>query len=158
MNTRKATTKSSKKRYQDLGVTLLEALIVMSLIGISSGIAVSNLRKLNTASQNAAANVTSYVKQVRARAISSTLAYKIRPSTSTKLISETAANCNAVTWTADNRNSLKLPTGTSVVDTTWDICFNSRGFPDGNLDIKVRETNGTLRKVEIMLGGATRTT
>ena len=144
-------------RHKLLGITLLEILIVISLVGISSGIAVSNLRQLNTGSQNAAAYVTSFIKQVRARAIAATLAYRIRPSSSTELISESAVNCNATTWTADTRNKLKLPTSTSLLDTTWDICFNSRGFPDGNLEIKVRELNGTVRTIEIMLGGATRT-
>lgn len=139
------------------GITLIEVMVTVALIGIGMGVAVSNLRQLNTESQNAAAYVTGFVKQVRARAIASTLAYRIRPSSSAQLISETAKNCTETTWTNDPANKLNLPTGTSVVDTTWDLCFNSRGFPDGNLEIRIRETNGSLRRVEVMLGGATRT-
>lgn len=148
-------TKQSARKYQ-LGFTLLETMIVLGLASIIAGIAVSNLRQLNSDSINASAYLVSFVKQVRARAIASTLAYKIRPTSSGTIISETSTTCAGTTWTADSRNRLSLPAGTTLLDTSWDICFNSRGFPDGNLEIGVRETNGNSKKVEIMLGGATR--
>lgn len=149
-----------KLKYQrnnrTLGITLLEVMITLGIVGILSGIGISNLRQLNTESQNASAYITSFIKQVRARAIAATLAYRIRPTTSSYLIAESASNCSAATWNLDSRNQLLLPAGTSLSDTSWDICFNSRGFPDGNLEIQVRENNGMTRTVEIMLGGATR--
>ena len=149
--------KSSVKGYSQLGMTLLEVLVALGLATIMSGIAVANLRQLNSESKNASAYMTSFIKQVRARAIASTLAYRIRPTSANYLISESSTTCSGTIWSADSRNRLSLPLSTRLLDTSWDICFNSRGFPDGNLEISLREANGATDKVEVMLGGATRT-
>ncbi len=138
------------------GLTLLELLVTLSLVLILGGIAIPQMMQFNSASQNAAALIASFSKQVRAKAIASTSAYRMKPSGSGTLITEYAINCNSSTWTADIKNRLYLPNNSSLVGTNWDICFNSRGLPDGNLEITVREQTGGTKTVEIMLGGATR--
>jgi prepilin-type N-terminal cleavage/methylation domain-containing protein len=141
---------------RQMGFTLLELIVTMSLFLIIGGIAVPQLSQMNSASRNAADSVASFSKQVRARAIASTSAYKMRPSGSGRIITEFATNCSSATWSADQKNKLILPSNTYLLDSTWDLCFNSRGFPDGNLEIDIREQNGNTKTVEIMLGGATR--
>ena len=138
------------------GFTILELIVTLSLALIIGGIAVPQMSKLNSASHNAADLIASFSKQVRARSIASTAAYRMKPSGNSRIITEYSTSCSSTTWSEDSKNKLILPSNTYLLDSTWDLCFNSRGFPDGNLDILIRDQNGNRKTIEIMLGGATR--
>jgi hypothetical protein len=51
---------------------------------------------------------------------------------------------------------LTLPSGAYLFDTSWSFCFNSRGLPDANIEIELRDVGGANRIVEVLLGGAVR--
>lgn len=148
--------RSYNGRRSEAGISIVEILTTLTLTGVILGIGILNFRKVEDAGVTGAAELSSFIKQVRARAISSTSAYKLTATTTTYLTTQYAKSCTSATWSSDNRVTLKMPTGASVTSTSWSVCFNSRGFPDANTTIGVRNTAGDLKNVEIMLGGAVR--
>jgi prepilin-type N-terminal cleavage/methylation domain-containing protein len=137
------------------GFTLFELVFTIGLISVLLGVAVVNLRGLNGAADSGAAEVVGFLKQVRARAMASTSAYKVAPSSSGQLVVTYGNVCSAAT-TTDGALILKLPTGATFNSTSWNVCFNSRGFPDQSPSIALQDTNGVNKTVQIYLGGAIR--
>jgi Tfp pilus assembly protein FimT len=135
---------------------MIETLVVLSLIAISLGYAVSNLNQYNDPLQNGSAAIMGYIKQARARAVARTMAYHIAPSSSTRILSSSSSSCSDMTLTADNTLTLDLPSSTSLPDTSWSLCFTSRGLSDSNLVIDVQDQDGNTRSLEVVLGGAVR--
>ena len=68
----------------------------------------------------------------------------------------TAANCSATTWTSDPDVQLELHDGVTFADTSWTVCFSSRGISDTNLVITLSHPHSGTRDVELLLGGTTR--
>lgn len=138
------------------GFSILELLTVTSLGVILSGVAVLDLRKFDDPLQNSAAQISSLMKQARAQAISSTSAYTVHPTSANHLVSERGTSCSDASPVNDPHLALELPSGAALSDTTWTVCFNSRGMPDGNIDIPLQDVGGESRTVEVLLGGAVR--
>jgi Tfp pilus assembly protein FimT len=138
------------------GFSLVELLVVMGLTMILIGIAVTNLKQLDNPLQNGAAQLLGFIKQVRAKAISSTSAYVIQPFSSTRLITRHGTTCSDPNMTADSRAVLDLPSGAHLTSTNWNLCFSTRGFPDANIEIQLQDVGGSNKTVELMLGGAVR--
>jgi len=138
------------------GFSLLEMLATLSLMGVLSAIAVSNIKELDDPLKNATAEAIGFMKQVRARAISTTSAYEIYPTSTTSIVTRYSNACSDAVGdkTADPKVVLGLPDGAFLSDTNWSICFSSRGFPDGNIQIVMEDNDGEDRTVEIYLGGA----
>lgn len=137
------------------GFTLFELVFTIGLISVLLGVAVVNLRGLNSAADSGAAEVVGFLKQVRARAMASTSAYKVTPSGSGQLVVTFGNICSAAT-TSDPSLRLKLPTGATFLSTSWNVCFNSRGFPDQSPTINLQDTNGVNKSIQVYLGGAVR--
>jgi prepilin-type N-terminal cleavage/methylation domain-containing protein len=143
-------------RKPESGFTLAEMLTVMMLAAIISGIALVNFRDFDNPLENGAAQLSSFIKQVRAEAIRSTSAYIITPTSTSRLETSFAATCTTPDPEPDTRITLDLPEGASLVDTNWDFCFNSRGLPDANIEILLSDVGGANRTVEVLLGGSVR--
>jgi len=136
--------------------TILEMLVAVVFLGIMLGIAVSNLRVQADPLSIATTNLEGFLKQMRARAISSTLAYTINPTSSGYLQTRYSSKCSDTTKTVDSKYFLKLPTTVTFGATTWSFCYSSRGFPDANIQVTLRNTTANSQILEIMLGGAVR--
>lgn len=148
---------ASKDRNTPNGFTLLEVLVALICAAILVGIATANLNKLSASVDNGSYIVASYIKKVRARAISSTLAYKIEPSGSRSIQSSSGTNCDTLNWSYEPSLDLPLPSGVSLVGSSWSICITARGLPSGNETLHLRDIDSRTKTVEVMLGGAVRT-
>lgn len=137
------------------GFTLLELLVVFMLSAIVGSIAVSNFSALANPAQGAAAQLASFLKEVRARAISQTVAYKITASSTRTIVTRFATTCTSNTTTVDPTLTLTLPTGSSLTATDWEICFTSRGLASANTVLTLQDQR-VSRRVEILLGGGVR--
>jgi Tfp pilus assembly protein FimT len=137
------------------GVSLLETFVVLVMLSLLSSIALNNLKSLYDPLQSASALTTSFFKEARAKAISQTLAFHVKPSGNKKLVTDFATNCTSTTRTNDPSLTLNLPTGVTLSSTSWDICFTSRGLSTSNTTIQINE--GSISKqIEVMLGGGVR--
>lgn len=150
------------RRY---GFTLIEMLVVTAVLAILIGIAAINFRPLGAPLQNGSAQLESFLKQARVRAIATTRAYKVVPTSTTALKLQYANTCNpANPWTDDNPvKTLQLPDNVSLNGTAWgSVCFSSRGAAYNNLgnpggvNIGLIDNKNQQRSVQIMLGGGVR--
>lgn len=145
-----------KNSYSQSGFSLLEMLVALSVVGAISGIAVMNLRSLSSAAENGAAQLLGFFKQARAKAISTTSAYFVVPTSSSEVITRVGTSCSDAAPVADPALELSLPSGASLSDTTWSVCFTSRGLSDSNFSVTVLDTQSGSKTVEVLLGGGVR--
>jgi len=149
------------------GFTLIELLIIISIIGILAVIAGPSLLFANKPLQNATNVVTGNFKQIRAKAMVTTSAYRVMPASATQLIAQVAKNCSgAGGWVTDPSFEIDLPKDVAMVAPTtidstaqtsflsWDLCYNSRGIANKNLVITLRDTQKNReRTIQVLLGG-----
>jgi prepilin-type N-terminal cleavage/methylation domain-containing protein len=138
------------------GFSLLELLTTVSLASILTGIGIVNLRLLVGSSTNAAFELTSYLKHVRAKAIATTSAYTVRAVSNTNLISESSTNCTSLIRSADAQLAKTLPSGAQLNNTGWSVCFTSKGASTSNITIPLTDENSSSQSVEVLLGGTVR--
>lgn len=142
------------------GFTTVELLIVIGIIGIVAGIAALNLRPFSNHAENGANAIAAGLKQARARAMSTTSAYRLVYTSPTQLQASYANSCDASNWTAESRFDVVVedsawyevdgaddPTG-SVIS-----CFNSRGFAETSRLLRIQDDRGRERTLEIFVGG-----
>ncbi len=144
-----------QNRIQEAGYTLAEMLVVMALIGILAGTAVSNLKELNDPLADASFTVTHYLRLVRARGISQTLFIQVAPTSSTIIAASSSDSCSG-TMTAIDDLEVNLPRGASMSDTSWTACFTPRGLSEDNITFDLSDSDGQSKTVEIALGGGVR--
>jgi hypothetical protein len=137
------------------GFSIFEMLAVLALSSALSGIVFMNIRELDRPAMSGAAQLRSFVQQVRGRAISQTSAYKVSAYNSYEIRTEVAERCNSTTWVTDPAVRLRMPVGAQLSSTTWSFCINSRGLADANVTVPIVSDNQSV-VVEVMLGGATR--
>lgn len=137
------------------GFTILELLTVMAIGSILAGIAVLNLNAFANPSNNGALELMGFIKRARAKAMATTQAYTVAPTSSNSIVARYAASCSDTTWTDDTELYTTLPSGASLDDTNWEICYSSRGLSADSADITVRDSRAT-RLVQIVLGGGVR--
>ena len=135
---------------------MVELLVVFALTSIMLGIAVSNLKELNSSSRDAASEIVGFLKEVRAKAIATTRAYTITASGTETLVARYASVCSDASPTLDTTLRLDLPAGTNLTNTAWTLCYNSRGLADDAITIPVQDAQALSETVEVVLGGAAR--
>lgn len=144
------------------GFTTIELLIVIAIVGIIGGIMALNLRPFSNHAENGANALAAGLKQARARAMSTTSAYRLVYTSSTELTASYANTCGAATWTADPRFDVSIDDtawveidGVTADDAVGDVvaCYNSRGFAETSSLLNVTDTRGRARTVEIFVGG-----
>lgn len=137
------------------GSSLFEVLVVLVLIGILLATAISNLDQLNRPMEAATAEVAGFLKQARARGMSTTRAYTVRPTSTEHLIAEFSNECGE-TPAADPKLTLDLPRGVVLNGTSWSVCFNPRGLATSDPTIELIDEEGRTKTLEVFLGGAVR--
>ena len=138
----------------DRGYTLLELLITVSLVGVLMCMAIFNFKALQNPADNGAAQLASFFKVIRAKALASTLAYTVTPQSATRIITTRAGTCEGA-QTDDPTQTLTLPEGSSLVEQAWSICYNPRGLSNSSADIHIQDSDRT-RLVQVVLGGGVR--
>ena len=51
---------------------------------------------------------------------------------------------------------LNLPQGVTLTDTSWSVCFSSRGISSDNVVLTLQHDVYGSEQVEVLLGGTTR--
>lgn len=126
----------------------------MLLISILSVSAMSNLKVLERPLDDATQQTLAFLKQVRARGMSSTLAMTIAPDGEGRLSVTRSTDCGE---TADwDPASLLLPQEVVFTDTSWSLCFTARGLATSAPVIELADVQGRTKRIEVFLGGAAR--
>lgn len=137
------------------GFTLLELLIVIAIAGIVMSIGFLNLRPLSGDLRNNASRVAGNFKQARAKAMSTTSAYRVVKTSATTIRADWAENCQANNWTTDEKfnvtldNNIRIESGNRTL-----VCFTSKGIATSNPVLTMRDERGKRMRVEVFLGGA----
>lgn len=138
------------------GFTLFELLIVLLMGGLLTGIASYQLKELDNPAQNSAAQVMTFLKKSRAKAIATTYAYRVRPkSDSTELEAHYAISCSSVAFTLDSSLTLKLPRTATFDSNSWSLCFAPRGTLATSADIVISDPKRAVT-VQVAMGGGMR--
>ncbi len=137
------------------GMTLVEVLAVLALLGLGLGAAALYLRPLEMPLQTGVALTQGMFDQCRLKAMATTSAYRVSPADSGTLVGASAPSCASGTWTADPGTTVELPDGVSI-DTGWSVCFSARGVSSDNLTVQLSHAEYGTRQVEVLLGGTTR--
>ena len=144
------------------GVTMLELLVVLGMLGVIFSIAFINLRPLSNPLQNSVAQTSGFLRQVRTKAMASTSAYRVLLRNNQTLYVEYAFNCaggGTAGWRED-RSIKELTLTENVVFTntaTPLLCFNSRGQSDTALILTLRNPENKTRTVQVLLAGGIQT-
>ena len=145
----------SHTAYSERGSSLFEVLVVLVMIGILLTTALSNIDQLNRPMESGTAEVLGFLKQARARGMSTTRAYTVRPTSTEQIITEFSTECGE-TVTADPTLTLNLPYGVLLNDTSWSVCFSPRGLATSDPTIELIDSDGRTKTLEVFLGGAVR--
>ncbi|MCB0345319.1 MAG: hypothetical protein KDD66_09375 [Bdellovibrionales bacterium] len=147
------------ERLNDVGSSLIEFIVAISLIGIVSGAVVSNMKVLDDPLTNASFAVEHFLRLTRGQAMSRTISVVVQPTSSLRLQASYADSCaEDAVLTPVSDLVLDLPRGASLVTTDWSVCFTQRGFADVASSFELQREDGELRTIEIALGGGSRTT
>lgn len=145
-------------RPQRQGLTLLEVLLVVAVVGIVLAIGAVSLRRLGDPLGAATSAVEGTFRQARAKAMSTTSAYRVSRSGPATLAVAYARTCSdSGAWTPDPRLATALEHGATLERPDADgviVCFDSRGIADANPTVTVRGPDGGTRDVEVLIGGA----
>ena len=146
----------NRKAGREQGFSAIELAAVMALVGIICMMAVGNLKAVRSPVLEGANQTLGLFKLARAKALSTTSAYFVSATSATRLVTSVGINCADTAPVTDPNLWLELPTGVSTTDTTWEVCFSPRGFPDTTVTIPLIDTEGGAETVELFLGGAVR--
>jgi prepilin-type N-terminal cleavage/methylation domain-containing protein len=140
------------------GFTIVELLLVTAIAGILMGMGVLTLQSMNSPLHNGSAQLLGFFKQARAKAMATTAAYWVQPSSPTKIMTKFANNCSVdpATATADPQLVLDLPKGVNLTNTSWSLCFSSRGLAASSLTVTLQDVKNKSKSIEVFLGGAMR--
>lgn len=148
------------------GVSLVELLVALALMGLALGIAALNLRPLSDPLQDALVQTEGYLKQVRAKAMATTSGYRVQVDP-TGLRASYAPSCRASSFTEDTALRLDLPegvrlqarwgpSGDAFASGDW-FCFSSRGLLLGSKEAEpvlyLEDERGRTRTLRLLLGG-----
>ena len=150
-----APSKTMTSRKQS-GLSMIELLVIMTVLGIAVASSSLFLKPAEAPLQSATVLTEGYLRQIRARAMSTTSAYRVTPTDATRFDASYATTCSATTWTADPEFDLELPRGVELSSTAWSLCFSSRGLASNNLTLTLQHPQFGTRDIEVLLGGTSR--
>jgi Tfp pilus assembly protein FimT len=138
------------------GVTILEIVVVVALIGLSLSMSSMYLQPIEAPLKSGAALLEGFFRQARLNAIATTSAYRVFAQNPGRLMAETAASCSDTTWATVNGMTMNLPDDVSLTSTTWIACFSSRGISASNVKIGLTHPQAGSVAIELLIGGTTR--
>lgn len=138
------------------GFSMTELLVVLAIMGLSAAIGSLYLDPMSTPIESGAVQLEGFFRQARLRAMATTSAHRVKPTDGSNLMVETASNCSATTWTTSGDLVQELPSGVTMTDTSWSVCFSSRGISLNNVTVTLTHSKYGTRDIEVLLGGTTR--
>ena len=137
-------------------MTLVELLAVVAVMGSALVAFALYLQPMEAPLDEATNRLEGLFRVARVRGLATTSAYRVSPDGAGGLRGDYANNCTSATWTRDRALDLELPDEVTLTDTTWAVCFSSRGLASVNTVITMTHPRFGDRQVEVLLGGATR--
>ena len=144
------------KLKSERGFTLGNLVITLSLMGILSAIAISNITEVNDPLVDATFQINHFLKKARAEAISDTQAVRISPVSSSRIEAQSSDGTCEDTMAAKNNLFLDLPDGASFSSTIWHVCFSQRGLANAYLIFDIENEEGDTKTIEVAIGGGVR--
>ena len=138
------------------GASLIELLVIVTLLGLSVTAVAFYLRPMETPLHSGTVLLEGFLRQVRRQAMATTSAYRAVPLGQDHLIAQRATSCLDTTWTDDPTIDIDLPQGVTMTDSTWRVCFSSRGISANNVIITLNHADFGQKQVEVLIGGTTR--
>jgi len=138
------------------GVSLIETIVVLTLSGLLLAGAATGFDKMGSSLKSGQRHSAGLMREARALAMASSSAYRVKPAGASQLIIERADTCSSVSWTVEPRYGLSLPDEITLTDTTWTICFNSRGMSTGHTTVTLQHDYQGTAEIQVLLGGTTR--
>lgn len=140
------------------GFTLLEALMVVLILGIMAAIVAPTFRGMSNDLENGTRESAGFLRLARAQAMTTTSAYRIRVVSDAELQGEHARQCDDVDWTPDPRVRLELREGVRLQGADIQpnavlLCYSSRGVANASPTLTVADRDGRTASVEVFLGG-----
>lgn len=144
------------------GYTLLEALLVLAIMGIVAGMTATSFRELANEFDSAVSETSAYMRLTRHRAIAKTSAYRVVLVSQNQLRAEYANTCESDVWTVDDQALLFLEGRTTlevqdVLPNQAFVCFSSRGVASASSTLVLRDPRGRYAELEIFVGGGVKT-
>jgi hypothetical protein len=142
--------------HNSSGVSILELLVVILILAIfiTMGTAI-DFKPLRNPLVTDSANLSSFLKLVRSKAIGTTSAMHIQPESITTIKVIQGTTCDTINPTDDADFRFTLSPEVLFLGQEWSTCFTSRGLANENIEIPIGH-QGQIRTVEIMLGGGSR--
>ena len=141
---------------QQAGIGLVEMLVVLAITGIALGAAAMYLQPAEVPLETGANLLEGSFRQARLRAIATTSAFRVQPASSGVLATQSSTSCTGTTWTTETGLNVALPSGVTITDTTWAVCFSSRGVSTDNTTVTLQHPKYGTIDVEVLIGGTTR--
>ncbi len=143
------------------GLTIVELVIILAILGILISISAANLRPLGNDLENAVQETAAFFKYARIKAISTTSAYQVVFESNTKLKAEYALFCDTPNdMIEDIRLQLELRENITIKSEDFQpgdvlVCFNNRGTTNQtNPTVILQDQYGNEKAVEVFVGGA----
>jgi len=145
-----------RRKHKESGTSLVELLAVLAVVGLTVGAATAVLKPAAAPLETGAVLLEGFFTRARARALATTSAYRITATDTNTVVADYAANCAAATWTAEERMDLDLPEEVTLADTSWTVCFSSRGAASANVVVTLNHPRTGSAQVEVFRGGSAR--
>jgi len=147
---------ASNKKNGERGTSLVELLAVLAIVGLALGASTAFLKPAEAPLETGAVLLEGFFTRARARAMATTSAYRVSATDTTSIVADYATNCSAATWTSEERMDLDLPDEVTLADTSWTVCFTSRGAAAANVVITLNHPRTGSAQVEVFRGGSAR--
>lgn len=157
------------------GFSVLELMVTLGFVGILSAIAIPRISFATRPLGDSTNRLSSTFKMVRAKAMSQTAAFRVRPTSASSFRIERARTCNTTNptdWQADGTfsvNDSRLDQNINFINATengltrspsngWSVCFSGRGMANTNLILTLQnQTDSKQKRIEVFPGGAVQT-
>jgi prepilin-type N-terminal cleavage/methylation domain-containing protein len=167
-------------KFTQTGFTLAETLVTITILGVLTAIAAPNVMPMGSNPlRDTTNNIVGNLKLSRAKAMSQTSAFRLRPEANANgvsLVVERATTCADANWNRDpsfaeedtqlddpnitpQRKGVQIDgfsiNGVAQTGYNWNICYNSRGLTAQaqSLELTLKNNKGDRRSISIFPGG-----